>query len=152
MLKGITTTFVLLIITSCTVTTSVSPSMSLTWGMDKFDSSKNEFTRSYCVGEYKTKTVKLILTPEETNRLIDSAIETHDEIFYLDEDTDEKLQKICVSSGSFGMELTVIRSNSSEEVQLYFCEETSKFQDVLDELIYNSQVVKSLADTGCRYY
>ena len=122
------------------------------WSKSEYNSRAGIYTRSYCSDGKIKQIAKVKLNEQQIEELIQSAHESIENEMTIDPDTGEKVQKICITSGHSGVDITILNSLEEIKLPLYSCEYNNMFNKTVRRLIFESENVKSLEPSDCRFY
>jgi len=81
---------------------------------------------------------------------VQAALLSYQQSLIVDDESGEDLQKMCVSSYPFELEL--YQNGEAQLIGQHSCFGISVLDDAIDEIIYKNREVKKLKSSRCRYY
>jgi len=119
-------------------------------GSDEYNSKTGSLIRYYCDKEKQHKTVELNLTESQVKKIVKAALESYRQSLIVDDDTGEEVEKICVSSYPFKLEL--YSEADKKLIGRHSCFGITVLENALNKIIYEHPDVKNLESSRCRYY
>ncbi|MEO2267920.1 hypothetical protein V1358_11455 [Pseudoalteromonas sp. YIC-656] len=119
-------------------------------GSDLYNSKTGILTRHFCSEKEKQITVKLNLTELQIRQIVKAALDSYQQSLIVDKDTGEEVEKICVSSYPFELEL--YSEGDEKLIGRHSCFGITVLENALNEIIYEQPEVKALESSRCRYY